>query len=44
MLGHPIRHAVRALRPRPGFAATAVIILTAGIGATSMIFSIRRES
>jgi hypothetical protein len=43
MLSHHIRHAVGALASRPGFAATAVIILTIGIGATTTIFSHTRH-
>ena len=40
MLGHHIRYAVRALASRPGVAATAIAILTLGIGAATTIFSI----
>jgi hypothetical protein len=40
VLGRHVRPAVRPLRSRPGFAATAVIILAAAIGATTTIFSL----
>lgn len=35
-----VRYAIRALIKRPGFALTAVLILAAGIGATTTIFSV----
>lgn len=36
---HDLRFAVRQLRRNPGFAATAILILTLGIGASVAIFS-----
>ena len=38
-LKHDVRFAVRQLRKRPGFAFTAVIVLSLGIGASTAIFS-----
>jgi putative ABC transport system permease protein len=35
-----VRHAVRALRKRPGFTATAVLTLAVAIGATTTIFGV----
>jgi putative ABC transport system permease protein len=39
-LVHDCRHAVRAIRRRPGFALAAVGVLAAGIGATAAIFAV----
>jgi hypothetical protein len=39
-LGLDIRHAIRSLARRPGFAATAVATLAIAIGATVAIFSV----
>src|SRR5688572_26386667 len=39
-LVHDIRHAVRTIRRRPGFAVAAVGVLAAGIGATAAIFAV----
>jgi len=40
MLTQDIRHAVRSLAKRPGFAALAIVTLSLGIGATTAIFSV----
>ena len=37
---HDLRHALRGLRKDLGFAATAVAIITIGLGATTSIFSV----
>ncbi|MGH9202115.1 MAG: hypothetical protein ACRD2A_12875, partial [Vicinamibacterales bacterium] len=37
-LRQDVRHAVRASRNQPGFAAAAVVTLALGIGATTAIF------
>ncbi len=39
-LVHDWRHAVRAIRRRPGFAVAAVVVLAVGIGATAAIFGV----
>ncbi len=40
MLSHDLRHAARAVRRAPGFAAVAIGTLAAGIGATVAMFSV----
>ncbi len=35
-----VRHAARALRKNPGFAAAAILSLALGVGATTAVFSI----
>ena len=40
MLTSDLRQAARELRRRPGFAATAILSLALGIGATSAVFSV----
>ena len=37
---HDLKHALRMLRSSPVFAATAVLVLTIGIGANVAIFSV----
>ena len=39
-LGRDLRHAARGLRRNPGFAATVVVVLGVGIGATTAMFGI----
>jgi putative ABC transport system permease protein len=39
-LVHDLRYGVRALRKSPGFAATAILILSVAIGASTAIFSV----
>lgn len=41
-MGQDVRHGVRRLRRRPGFAAVALLTLGLGIGATTAIFSLVR--
>src|SRR3954467_12269423 len=38
--GRDLRHGLRLLRRSPGFAATAIVTIALGIGATSAIFSV----
>jgi putative ABC transport system permease protein len=40
MLFHDLRYSVRALRKSPGFAATAILILSVAIGSSTAIFSV----
>jgi predicted permease len=40
MLFHDLRYSLRQLRKFPGFAATVVVILALGIGATTAIFTV----
>lgn len=37
---HDVRYALRSLRGQPGFAATVVLLLGAGIGAATTVFSV----
>ena len=39
-MSHDIRYALRSLRGRPAFAATVVLLLGAGIGAATTVFSV----
>ena len=39
-LAHDTRHALRAFRQKPGFAAVAVIVMALGIGATTLMFTL----
>ncbi len=39
-MGRELRQAIRTLLKNPGFAATAILILGLGTGATTAIFSI----
>jgi predicted permease len=41
--GRDVRHAIRLLQARPGFAAVAVLTLGLGIGANTAIFSVVRS-
>jgi predicted permease len=39
-LAHDVRHALRALRQRPGFAVVALLILALGISAATVMFTV----
>jgi len=40
MVAHDVRHAIRLLVKRPGFAALAILTLALGVGATTAIFTV----
>ena len=43
-IGQDLRHAVRALAKRPGYAVTAILTLALGIGFTTATFSVSTPS